>query len=155
MILNSSRFSHLLRSVVRAASVAAATILASPILAQETVAAAAILGEWRGESLCTNLALAPACKDEKIRYVFTAVKDTTPRFHLVAEKLVGGTYQRMYEIDLDHSPANNRWEHEFNTSQLKLRWEYRVEGPALSGVVVVRHSGEVLRKVTARRWRPR
>jgi hypothetical protein len=30
-----------------------------------------ILGDWRGTSVCTNLALAAACKDETTRYVFT------------------------------------------------------------------------------------
>ena len=33
-------------------------------------AASAILGQWRGTSLCTNREIASACKDEEILYTF-------------------------------------------------------------------------------------
>ena len=34
---------------------------------------------------------------------------------------------------------------------MKLRWEYKLDGASLSGVIVVRDSGEILRRVSARR----
>ena len=112
----------------------------------------AILGEWRGESLCKNLVLAPACKDETIRYVFTAVKDSPNTFHVVAEKLVNGRFESMGEFDLDYSSTAHAWQYDFETrDRMKLRWEYTIEDSVLAGALLVRDSGERLRKVTASR----
>ena len=69
-----------------------------------------IVGEWRGTSLCTNRELAPACKDETVRYVFTGPIGGTNTYHLVADKLVGqdlpadgrdGLHLRRRRLDLD------------------------------------------------------
>src|SRR3954469_24795342 len=134
------------------ASIAVAALLSTSGFAQTPAAASAIAGEWRGESVCANLILAPACKDETIGYVFTAVKDSPVRLHLVAEKLIGGRFESMGEFDVVYSPADRTWRYDFETrQQTKLRWEYTLDGSMLAGVIVTRDSGEVLRKVNASR----
>ena len=134
------------------AAIAVVTPPSTPAFAQTPAAPAALIGEWRGESTCTNLVLAPACKDETIRYVFSAVRAAPARLHLVADKLVGGKFEPMGEFDVDYSPAARVWRYDFETRQpMKLRWEFKLDGASLSGVIVVRDSGEILRRVSARR----
>jgi hypothetical protein len=134
----------------------AALVITNTAFAQHTAPPSEILGEWRGQSVCTNLTLAPACKDETIRYVFTAAKDSPNRFHLVAEKLVDGKFEPMGEFDLDYSTTAYAWQYDFETrDRMKLRWEYKIEDSTLSGAVLVRDSGERLRRVTASRVKAR
>ena len=128
------------------------TAVASP----ELMASAGdqVIGEWRGSSLCTNLKKAPACKDETVRYVFTRNADATSTYHLVADKLVSGTYETMGEIDLVYSAADGTWSHVFNTPNCATcKWWYRMNAKDLIGGLTDQ-SGEQLRKVLVRRHGP-
>jgi hypothetical protein len=111
-----------------------------------------VLGEWRGTSLCTNLKLAPACKDEQVRYTFTRNVDDT--YHLVGDKLVSGSYETMGEMDLVYSAADATWSSELNAPRCKkCRWWYRLNSSDLIGGLTD-SSGEALRKVLVRRYVP-
>ncbi len=113
-----------------------------------------VIGEWRGTSLCTNLKKAPACKDEKVRYVFTRNADATNTYHLVADKLVSGSYETMGEIDLVYSAADATWSYEFSTPNCaKCRWWYRMNAKDLIGGLSDQ-SEEQLRKVLVQRYVP-
>ena len=128
--------------------------LAAPTsgLAQSTAMPAhAILGEWRGTSLCTNLQLAPACKDEDVRYVFTQAQGKANAVHLLAEKLVSGQYQPMYEIDLEYVDSDREWRYDFQTPRFKSRWFYTTDGLSLSGGLLALDSRELVRKASAKR----
>ena len=111
-----------------------------------------VLGEWRGTSLCTNLKLAPACKDEQVRYTFTRNADDT--YHLVGDKLVSGSYETMGEMDLVYSEADATWSSELNAPKCaKCRWWFRLQSSDLIGGLTD-SSGEALRKVLVRRYVP-
>lgn len=113
-----------------------------------------ILGEWRGSSTCTNLELLPACKDESVRYVFTAVPGASARYHVVADKLVAGEYQTMGEMDFDYVAAEALWVHDLHSSSCaQCRWWYRIDGAELVGGLTGQ-GGAALRKVSARRHEP-
>jgi hypothetical protein len=129
-----------------------ALLLAAPAWAQAPlVPAHAIVGEWRGTSLCTDRKLAPACKDEEVRYVFTALAKTGEGVHLAAEKMVAGSYQPMYEIDMLFNAAAHEWRHEFDAPGFRGRWFYSVDGAALTGGVLAVETKAMVRKVSARR----
>ena len=66
-----------------------------------------ICGEWRGTSRCTNLRLAPSCKDETVRYVFTG--PIAGKYHVAADKLVGKDYQPMGEMDFTYDVPDSTW----------------------------------------------
>lgn len=108
-----------------------------------------IIGVWIGESICVNLAIAPHCKNEKIRYSFKAGANTVEPTHLVAEKFVSGRYEVMYEMDFAIDPKSKTWFHDFDSAQGKCRWQYRVSGNRLVGEVILLGSGSPLRKVAA------
>ena len=63
-------------------------------------------GGW--STTCTNLVLAPACKDETIRYVFSAVKDAPARLHALTETGRRAS-EPIGEFDVDYSPAARVW----------------------------------------------
>lgn len=114
-------------------------------------AASAILGQWRGTSLCTNREISPACKDEEILYTFTRAEGSEGRIHQKAEKLVGGEFALMGEMDFDYVPAERRWKAEFQSSSVHIVWSYAVDGDRLSGTAVHLPAGAVVRKVSADR----
>ena len=129
----------------------ALTVLALAPTAPTDPAGAKIVGEWRGKSLCTNLKLSPACKDETTRFVFTGPGAGSDTFHVVADKLVAGSFATMGEFDLEYGSAKGMWTHELDVpSCVKCMWWFRVEGAELVGGLTD-GSGEALRKVSAKR----
>jgi GNAT superfamily N-acetyltransferase len=142
------------RPVVRLAlSVLFALAAALPARAADA-AGDRILGEWRGTSTCTNRELAPACKDETVRYVFTRREGTANGYHQVAEKLVSGSFEVMGEMDFDYSEADGTWSHTFDARTCpRCTWWYRLDGGKLVGGLASA-SGETLRKAEAERPRP-
>jgi hypothetical protein len=134
-------------SIVLAASALAADAPSSP-------AGGRIVGEWRGSSICTNRKILPACKDESIRYVFTGPAEGTNTYHLIADKLVSGSYQTMGEMDLVYSAVENTWTNDANAPACKnCQWWYRIEKSGLVGGLKS-GTGEPLRKVAAKRHEP-
>lgn len=128
------------------------TAVASPQLAAS--AGDQVIGEWRGTSLCTNLKLAPACKDEQVRYVFTRSGDAANTYHLAADKLVSGSYQSMGDMDFVYSAADATWSSELNAPRCaKCRWWFRLNSSDLIGGLTDQ-SGEALRKVLVKRYVP-
>jgi hypothetical protein len=110
-----------------------------------------IRGEWRGTSQCTNLELAPGCKDETVRYVFTGPIGGTNKYHVAADKLVGKNYQPMGEFDLMYAAAESTWAFVLNVPSCKeCRWWFRVRGSRLTGGLNSA-AQDTLRKVTATR----
>ncbi len=110
-----------------------------------------IVGEWRGTSLCTNLEIAPACKDESVRYFFTGPAAGTNTYHLVADKMVSGEYATMGEFDLEYASADSTWSRELEDRRgMHFTWWYRIDHSILRGGAVTA-SGDSLRRVSAKR----
>jgi hypothetical protein len=113
-----------------------------------------IRGEWRGTSQCTNLTLAPGCKDETARYVFTGPTGGKNTYHVAADKLVGKEYQPMGEFDLKYGAADSTWSVVFDVPSCKeCRWWFCVRGSQLTGGLTSAKQ-DTLRKVTATRHLP-
>ena len=113
-----------------------------------------IVGEWRGSSTCLNLQVAPACKDEIVRYVFSASSSDPNTFHVVADKLIAGAYQPMGEFDLLYSDKDGEWTYQFDSPNCPhCRWWYRVDSSGLTGGIF-NQAGIALRKVSATRRAP-
>ncbi len=124
-------------------------------LAAEPRPADAILGEWRGSSICTNREVAPACKDESIVYLFTPMKsDGAEKVHIEASKIVDGKVLPMGEFDLTYDADEASWSVEFKTPRVHARWSYTVSGDRLAGTLVDLPSNAQVRKVDATRQPP-
>jgi len=109
----------------------------------------AILGQWQGTSLCTNREVAPSCKDEKTRYAFT--RGSEGKIRCAADKLVGGEFAPMGELDFDYVPAERRWTCELKTPGSHAVWSFAVDGDRLTGTLVDVPTGAQTRKVSAAR----
>src|SRR5690242_7856055 len=109
-----------------------------------------IRGEWRGTSKCMNLALAPACKDETTRYVFTGPARGT--YRVSADKLVGTKYLWMGDIDLTYDAADSTWSGPLDVWSCKdWRWWFRVRGSRLTGGLTSA-AHDTLRAISATRY---
>ena len=134
-------------------AIAVATSLLAPMAgAAVEPTPAAILGIWRGTSLCTDRAVAPACKDEVIVYEVTpgAGPAATP-LRLSADKIVDGEVLPMGAIDLDYDAATASWRSEIKTPKFHGVWSYSVEGSRLTGTLTDVPTGARTRRVEATR----
>lgn len=109
-------------------------------------------GAWIGDSTCVDRQRAPACNDERIRFVFLR---RSGALHLDAQKWVGSAYDTMFEIDVVPDGAGREWIHDFETRRgEKARWTFHVaDDGALEGRLLERPSGAPLRVVKAKRER--
>jgi hypothetical protein len=113
-----------------------------------------VVGEWRGTSICMNRGLAPACKDESTRYVFTGPVAGSNRVHLVADKVVSGAFATMGEMDVEYAESTGVWSHVIDARACPAcRWWFRVEGAHLIGWLTT-SAGDTLRVVSATRFGP-
>lgn len=137
--------------IAGAALCVAALAAAAGALAAGKPHAHAIDGRWTGTSLCTNLAVAPHCKDESVRYTFAPGGNAAEPTHLVAEKIVAGKYEVMYEMDFRFDAASGEWRHDFTAPKDWYRWSYRLVEGRLLGEVRELASGAQVRSVVADR----
>jgi len=137
-----------MRTLLLLLTVMLAAVAASP---PNDPAGNRIRGEWRGTSQCTNLVLAPGCKDETVRYIFAGPIGGTNTYHVAADKLVGKNYQPMGEFDLKYGAADSTWAVVFNVPSCKeCRWWFRIRGAQLTGGLTSA-AHDTLRKVMATR----
>jgi hypothetical protein len=114
--------------------------------------AKAILGVWRGTSLCVNREAAPACHDEEVILEF---RETAPpaagRLTVKADKVVNGEVAPMGELDFAWDPKASAWACEIQTRNHGL-WTYLPpKGEELSGTLVLLPDRTLVRKVAVRR----
>lgn len=108
---------------------------------------ATLLGEWKGESLCT--VKASACHDETVVYEITA--PTGRREHLVwkADKIVDGKQVNMGSLDC-------KYDQEAHTMTCDVQgrgvWSLTVDGDLMTGTLKL-SDGTVFRNVSAKRAR--
>ncbi len=115
--------------------------------------AKAILGTWRGTSICVNLEAAPSCKNEEVIYEF---REVTPpvagKLNLKADKIVDGKVVPMGEFDLAWVSAEGAWSCEIRTPRVHALWSFKQPGgDELAGTLVLLPDRTLLRKAAARR----
>jgi hypothetical protein len=109
-----------------------------------------LIGIWRGTSLCTDRAAAPACHDETVVYEFTAGAQPGT-VHWLADKIVNGQRERMGELDLVFDKTEGCWKAEFSSPRGKSVWRLVVEGARLHGTGRLLPGNETIRKVDLRK----
>src|SRR5690242_4946094 len=65
---------------------------------------AAVLGQWKGESLCT--VKPSACHDEVVVYEITATAEKKGTLIWKADKIVNGEQQNMGTLDCTYDPGS-------------------------------------------------
>jgi hypothetical protein len=133
----------------RAAAVAVAIV---SIGASSARAAAgpvdAIVGTWRGTSLCVDRQAAPACTDETVIYDIVATAGKPDTVTVKADKVVDGKREPMGVLDFTFDAARGRWSTAIETPRLRATWYLVVEGTAMSGTMVMLPANAVVRRIT-------
>ena len=110
----------------------------------------AILGTWRGESICVKADWNAACNDEQVELAFVPAKAAgTITGH--ARQLVGGEYQPMGDLDFRHDAAAQEWFAEFQNARVHIRWSFTLQGDGLTGTIVDLPGHRVVRNLRAKR----
>jgi len=126
--------------------------LAATSSAMEAQDAKAMLGVWRGTSLCANREVTPACKDEEVVYEF---RETSPpaagKLTMAADKIVNGERQPMGELDFVWDPKAGAWVCEIHSRYHGL-WSFAPpKDGELAGTLVLLPEKTVVRKAAAKR----
>lgn len=128
------------------------SFLMAVVSASEAQDTKAILGVWRGTSICANREATPACKDEEVVYEF---REMTPpaagKLSLKADKVVNEKVLRMGVLDFVWDPKAGVWSCEIQTRYHGL-WSFAPpKGGELTGTLVLLPDRTVVRKVAVRR----
>jgi hypothetical protein len=102
-----------------------------------------LTGSWSGDSVCVGSS--PACKNEKVIYVFGKV-DAAGHVSGHADKLVDGKRINMgdFEMRYDSKTSTLTWENPNGT------WKYSIKGNEMEGGMTSK-SGEVVRHVNVKK----
>lgn len=106
---------------------------------------AALLGTWRGTSVCTDRVAAPACKDEVVVYRFTpSGRDSVL---LKAYKVVAGEELFMGDLVFGLDAKAGEWVADFHGPRGVSRWSLRAADTLMTGRCVLLPGGERVRRV--------
>jgi hypothetical protein len=109
-----------------------------------------LVGTWRGTSTCTDLAAAPACRDEVVVYDFTlGAKPGTVVWK--ADKVVDGKRVPMGEMDVTYNAEQKCWFAEFQSARVHSVWCLVVDGAHLTGTGRLLPGKETVRKIDVRK----
>ena len=111
----------------------------------------ALLGTWRGTSLCTNREAAPACADEQVVYDISATPGKADEITLKADKIIDGRREPMGELTFRPDAASSRWVTEIQTPRVHALWYLSLANGVLSGGMALLPSKTQVRKIELRR----
>lgn len=135
--------------ITRLIALAAAVVVAASHASAQSPRA--IVGHWRGDSICIKERWNAACHDEHIVYDFTPLGADSARVHQRAYKIVGGKPELMGELDFTYDPKARAWLADFRNTRVHIVWRYEVHGTELTGRVNMIPSGKLARTVRAKR----
>lgn len=110
----------------------------------------AIVGDWRGTSICVDRVHFPACNDEQVIYEARLTHAAPDTVTIGAYKLVNGepAFMGDYALTLQ---ADSTWASDFRYARAHLLLKLRVNGDSLSGMLKDLTSGYVVRDIKALR----
>lgn len=116
---------------------------------QEASPPAIVSGTWTGTSTCTGDR--PACRNEIVVYRFEAIPGRGDGVRLYADKIVDGKRLPMGALDCEVDVAKASVRCEFQRRQTHGIWEYKLDGDAMSGRLVLLPDESIGRDVKVRR----
>ncbi|MEN3328640.1 MAG: hypothetical protein V7638_3447 [Acidobacteriota bacterium] len=111
----------------------------------------AIVGTWRGESICVGHR--PACKNETVIYRFEPVAGRSTLVTLLADKIIKGKRIPMYKLDLQYDESKRTLSCDFTQGRTRGTWEYKIAGDSMQGTGIVLADKSVARRVKVKRVR--
>ena len=107
----------------------------------------AIVGTWRGTSLCGDRAAAPACSDEVVIYDIVRTGGKADAVTVNADKVIDGTRVPMGSLDFTFDAAHGRWSTNIETPRVRATLSLVVDGASMTGTMVQLPSNAVVRRM--------
>jgi hypothetical protein len=111
--------------------------------AKPTADDSALIGDWRGDSIC--VVRPSACNDEKALYHFKKFGNEPNRFSLQADKIVNGNAEGMGTMECSYAPEK----HAVTCSTPKFVLHLTLKGKSLDGTMNLQ-DGTLWRNITLR-----
>ena len=111
----------------------------------------AILGTWRGTSICVKEDWNRACNDEQIVYYVTRAPGRSDSVALDARKLVNGVEDPMGVLTLGPDSTGSTWSGEWSNARYHLLWTFEVRDTVLSGTLRLLPDRRIGRNISARK----
>ncbi len=111
----------------------------------------ALVGSWRGTSVCTNRQAAPGCTDEQVIYDISAPAGAPDALVVKADKIVNGQREPMGEVTFHPDPASARWVSEISTPRVHAMWHLSIKDGALTGGMFLIPSRTAIRTIELRK----
>lgn len=121
-------------------------LLIVAIVLATTTADDALVGDWRGDSIC--VVRPSACNDEKALYHFKPLGGQPNRFSLQADKIVNGRAEEMGTMECSYAPEK----HVVTCSTPRLTLHLKLDGKSLNGTMN-RADGTLWRKINLKKDR--
>jgi hypothetical protein len=112
--------------------------------------ASAILGTWRGTSICVDRATDRSCRDETVVYEVDSAAGPRGPVRMRADKIVGGVREPMGVLRLQYDSTTRRWSMEFE-ARFHARWSFEPAGDSMLGALRELPSLRLVRRVAVRR----
>ena len=113
------------------------------------VAAASVLGTWKGESICVGNRA--ACKNEIVVYRFESVPGKPGVVLNYADKIIDGQRVPMGKLEFQYNEAKGELSCEFTKNQTHGLWQFTVSGDTMEGGLVRLPGREPGRRVKVKR----
>jgi len=110
----------------------------------------AIIGSWRGTSVCVDKVHFPACRDEHVIYDVRRKGSSTDTVTLRADKVVNGVREFMAEFEFNRAP-DSTWVATFENPRVHIRIVLRVRGSQMTGVLTDEPSARRIREIVVAR----
>lgn len=106
-----------------------------------------IVGTWRGSSVCTDRAAAPACTDEQVVYEISTMPGKANMVKVQADKIVNGKREPMGDLDFTRDADGSGWTTEILTPRVHATLRLVVRGTRMDGVMTLLPAKAVVRKI--------
>lgn len=94
-----------------------------------------VVGNWEGESICVNLKVAPACKNEHVIYHISSVANKSNQVQVNADKVVNKVPVPMGEITLTINGKASTLSSDMTYNGNRLLWDFEVKGDRMNGTL--------------------
>lgn len=108
-----------------------------------------LLGDWIGESICTEKA-GSACHDEKVIYHITKLAEPD-KVRLAADKIVNGKPEEMGVLDFTYDAEKGILSGEFRNARYHGLWEYTVKDNTMEGTLSLLPERTVVRRIKVKK----
>jgi hypothetical protein len=110
-----------------------------------------LIGDWSGESVCTDKEKVPACNDEQVVYHVVATSGKSDTVTITADKIVNGKRVTMGAFDFVYDVQKQTLTSEVKNSKGNIIFELAVKGDTLEGTLSTLPDKAIVRRIKVKK----